>query len=73
MSKDSKIAAKPTNQKEIASSPNSDSATSRKRLGGTFDEKQKDKPPEYRYVQGEEPEIYSVSSYGRGRMGTVFE
>lgn len=56
MTKDSKVVAKPTNQKETASTI-----------------KQKEKPKEYRYVQGEERTTSEVSSYGRGRMGTVSE
>ncbi|TSC89031.1 MAG: hypothetical protein G01um10142_538 [Parcubacteria group bacterium Gr01-1014_2] len=56
--KNLEIIAKP-NQKEIASPPKQP--------------KQEDKHRRYHYVQGEEPESSSVSSFARGRMGTVSE
>lgn len=53
--RNSKI-AKPTNQKEIASTL-----------------PKKTKPKRFRYVQGEEPESSSISSYARGRISSVQE
>lgn len=61
--KNSKIVAKPADQKEIASPP----------IGENSADEKKPKPQKYHYLPGEEPEKSSISSYGRGRMGTVYD
>lgn len=53
MTKNSKVVVKSPTQKEVVS---------------LLKQKRSEKPKRYHYVEGEEPETSSISSYARGRI-----